>query len=958
MKYFTFLISFVLATACVTYRPATPVPPPAAQWKTFFMPEVNSPSSVTSVLESMGGRVVAAGYAKRGDHWDMVFRFFTRDRGLPLGQPIFSQKPGDDACNGMALTRDGGFLAVGYTTEIPKVGAGHPPSKGKNTWVVRLDESGKKLWDVIPAATTGNDELHAVVALADSTFVAVGTLDERPFLVHIGMEGSILRRDTFDMEKAEALAIGVNDKHELAISGKQGKGFRKKAFMLLLNADFSIKYQKYADKSPQTGSAIEYDHLKKNFVVLTGADEEEQGDLSAFYADSAQGKNSPMGIFAPVDNGTFVEVHATALLPLRTGKFLALGYLKNANDRPFWAELDKGKNTRINEEDKYPLTSVHTASLRHDNMVLWGGLQRDGFEENGWIGCFAPPAPPVKSTDQSFKIDLVESSLRLFDRNKLDTLEGKERAYLSFKVKNLGKHPAFGLKIAVCPVGFHPALGYFDTIPVGTIWPGETCACSVPLFGRPDLENGDVDLRIAVLGEKGTIADQYTYRLKTRETPRPRLQIALQFSYDNLRSDSVLPREIPVTMRVWVRNFGDTTAQNVRFSVNFPYFVEALDQTDTSITQLRRDDSCLFQRRFVIRWPYQKNWLRINCNVFEDLPEYQYSQDYAIDYVRVADYLEARRSDGSFIIPRPIGGRAPLPNPVQPQDPVLRWEFTPNDDPNSDKYQEMKQGLEKCFWQRIRMKALLSGVAAPNKNKLTVTCTRKKQNKTDTLRNVGFALIEAGQFRINIEVPLEQGDNELKLQYDQLPSIGFRIYYTPPNLHFFSIGINGEGMNAPAQNAAAVYRAFLSNNNNLLYKNNIHILYNRDDSTVKREINAFPVTFITDRTVGNLNARGQKRPLILPQDILMGYISAHGIAADKMYAVTRDESGEIYYFPITDLTKTMSDSNCEEILLIVDACASGHLVNQYKIANTRKENSNSIWRADSTQFAPAVYCTR
>ena len=261
-------------------------------------------------------------------------------------------------------------------------------------------------------------------------------------------------------------------------------------------------------------------------------------------------------------------------------------------------------------------------------------------------------------------------------------------------------------------------------------------------------------------------------------------------------------------------------------------------------------------------------------------------------------------------------------------------------------------------WQRITMKAILSGVSAPNKNKWTVTCTRKKQNKTDTLRNVGFALIEAGQFRINIEVPLEQGDNELKLQYDNLPPVGFRIHYTPPNLHFFSIGINGRSVNVATKNADTIYRKILLNKHTLLYENIVPARCIREDSTTKEKLMTFGQHFITERKSDSENSEKSKFP-IKASDVLIGYISSHGIigtTSNNYFVMTKKDNGEEEKMLINYLIDPMSTSNCEEILLIVDACTSGHLVNQYKIANTRNNDPKGIWRADSTQFALLTSC--
>jgi hypothetical protein len=83
---------------------------------------------------------------------------------------------GDDVCNEVIPTPDGGYLMVGYS-ESPLGGDQSQASRGgRDFWAVKIDHRGAKVWDK-RFGGSGTDECNDVVATADMGYLLVGNSD-------------------------------------------------------------------------------------------------------------------------------------------------------------------------------------------------------------------------------------------------------------------------------------------------------------------------------------------------------------------------------------------------------------------------------------------------------------------------------------------------------------------------------------------------------------------------------------------------------------------------------------------------------------------------------------------------------------------------------------------------------------------------------------------------------------
>lgn len=137
-----------------------------------------------SVAPTDDGGFIAAGYTRSlasGELTDTNNGYFD---GLlvrfdPAGQPLWDQVfggTGFEEFREVIQTPDGGFIAAGNTASGPSGEITDPSNGGDEGLVVRLDPSGRPLWDQLYGGWR-RDVFYSIAATSDGKFVAAGLSD-------------------------------------------------------------------------------------------------------------------------------------------------------------------------------------------------------------------------------------------------------------------------------------------------------------------------------------------------------------------------------------------------------------------------------------------------------------------------------------------------------------------------------------------------------------------------------------------------------------------------------------------------------------------------------------------------------------------------------------------------------------------------------------------------------------
>jgi len=155
--------------------------------------------------------------------------------------------PGADQLYGVAAASDGGWLAVGSKNDA------------KTAWLLRLDTSGKTVWDKGTTAT-GQRNYNAVVAHGDGTFSAVGwTLVGGSYgglFNRIGSDGSSQAEVTFTAKSNQQLYGVVTTGSGLAASGAawDAAGAAHDGWLAKLDGQGGVQWERF----PVGGAGKDY----------------------------------------------------------------------------------------------------------------------------------------------------------------------------------------------------------------------------------------------------------------------------------------------------------------------------------------------------------------------------------------------------------------------------------------------------------------------------------------------------------------------------------------------------------------------------------------------------------------------------------------------------------------------------------------------------------------------------
>ncbi|MEZ4963720.1 MAG: caspase family protein [Saprospiraceae bacterium] len=917
-------------------------------------PPLNGPSQFNSVIETFGGRIVAAGYSSYLGNQQMVVAFFD-PKGNMTREPLLLGEAGKDECNAIIQTFDGGYVLVGYTHK--SIDPRRPQkSEDKNPCILKVSASGKQLLSDIPSPSNEDDELRDVLQLSDGSLVAVGYINKQAFVVKYDRFLQRIRLDTLkSLGIAKALAITSNGGGQIAVTGSKNAEKQGSVFVLTMdeNLEQQALYQEI-ESEPLSGSDIVYDPRKKRYVVscntLSSKVSNFNEKVSLFYTSERT--------LQRLDDKPYPKVRmhknqVNALLRLPSGNFLMAGLTTHAeiNPYPLLIESENDKSNRELRTRRNPdyRERVHTVCLMNDGSIVLAGSRNNKDSDRAWVfkirgEASKMPANPID------KIDLTAD--RLYDQTPADTLgelEGFERAYLRFSVTNIDSTKDYwGLRAIITMNKVPYGLLYYDTLILGSVTRGATRTCALPLQGNHDLEeDSTLELTMHIQDRQGKSFGSFSYTTITHPAPIPRLKISEIYQL----SDSIVPREQQVEVKVTVKNIGKDTARNVRLSCTFPYLVEGgIFEKTRLFPTLMKDDSVVFVVLFKVKWLYQFNQVRLSCQAYEEQSEY--SDDYAIFYVPTEDYLEMTDSTGQRYVPNGAwrkGRGGPRAADFKPEKPEVRWTFVKNEDGDRKIYKD-KNMTETIYFSHLLLRAkVMNYEGALNCSAIKLT-NRMKEIEPDTCL-IFKDKRDAGTYFIILSIYLSQEYNEFRVAVQEAGiTKPLEINYGLPDLHVFSIGIDANLTAAvrDAEEVAAVFKK-MEKPRSLFWKVDTTILNSKEETTYEG-LNDFTKSIWKD-----IN-KVEESKIIKPQDYILLYCSSHGQRSREGYfsllVKVAEEDNMTTPYDFDEILNKIKKTNCQRIILVVDACQSGSIELKEKAGGYKANSFLYPILGDSThQFA-------
>lgn len=946
---------------------------PIVEWE--YQHPVSGEGEALALIESKNGRIVYSGYQqKKGKKKDILLGFLGQN-GNPVEESVLYGRTENEEANAIIETYDGGFLIGGYTvvkaSENP-----HQLPLGKNAYLLKFNETGKLLWERFPGKKVEAEEIFDLLQLSDGTIIVVGQSKEQAYIAKLTEDGkTVLKEKLFGNYQTSIRAIANNLNGGLGITGVWGTSSKNKKQVFFSELNTELKELRSSTRflgslSPQIGEDLVYDFKKKNYYLAMGAIPRharggEDGVLEVKRSIQRFGKKEKHSF----------ENHAKTILVLPSGKLFTAGYT-NQTDlgigqyNPILKEWEKASlpNALDHDFSRTGNDLFHNAYLQNDGAILLAGAnQQESQKLRPWLVKIRTPSSkfPAYSKPQ---LSISNSTFRdLGTSESNDTLDGGERAYLSLRIKNQSTTPAYNLKAAVSVQGLN-GIDYYQTVNLGALEAVCEKTYGIPLLGKRTLATGTVLVSVRILDEQRKEVLKLEKTIPTKAAPLPNLEIT--HGTFLLKDTSITDREETIHLKVVIKNTGKATARNVMIDFSCPYLVNPLQGEHFPLDTLSKGDSISLIFPFLVNYFYQSNQVLIRCKVYED--SVQFSRNYAQFNLPIRDYLDIELPQNPFVLPKDIkqwhiDSQGPDPGELNIQfrkETPIRWLFSVDATVQDSIYRRViieQKGIKKVYFPelilvaRIEMDSLKKSEVQFYQNDELLT-----SNNPDDTTAVRFLSEEKGDaYRYFRKVRLKVGQNYFHIQIGKKKSRRFKVIYSPPELFIYLIGINHKDLYYADKDAIAMLEAYKTQENSSLYqKIHTHIIDSAHKATDKNLYDFFRQNLFKKRYKDRYQQA--EKDIIDPQDKVLIYISDHGDTSQYSYEIqtvpdqspgmTESKSGDIYSFPFEKQVFVELDSflNCQKVILMLDACFSGYLVDKAKVkpSNNYSKTIDSIIIAD------------
>lgn len=885
----------------------------------------NWPEQINQVLTATNGTLIAVGHTLSADGRSLDGLFLAVDptTGKEITRKSFATAY-DASFNAVVQDYDGTFILVGYKKDR---------SKGKDGWVIQLDQQGKSLLDTSPRSKEGrDDELIDVAIDKDGNVLAVGHQRfKKSFngLWLVQIEGDQTHdRVIPDITLGFVTSMTASPTGGFAILGNTWEYTPSQpdnAWVLKVDAKGkeewpSPKY--YGDKgyqdakdiiaTPDGGYAIAgvttskgagladqwLVKLDRNFKVTWdktygGVKEDATHAIIALasggFALAGQGKrhlltakNTQLYLTIVDENGKEMDGTSTPIIPTQ-GNEIALSVAETYDEKIVIAGVDLA-----DDRQKTPTLHIGAYTYRQEGRLTNSERER------------------AKNANYSNAFQISEA--RFVDNNRNGYLEAKERGYFVLDVQNQTQEALRHIRAEVSSENPNSGIDFWKKVQLGTLLPGQSKTLHIPVQALKNLGSGRFDFSVQLF-VKDTYASRKAAAIKTNQPEPPQLVVNQSTFYP---SSHPKPGQ-EIVLKVDVENKGGMETGPFEVDFTIPMGVQSLESERQSLLSIP---------------PNRKKTLSFT---------FKYNEDFRGDALSIV--VEA---NGKNLPPLKSSFSLPIENqqvvadtrPTTPNNEVSNHDlFWTNPDPN-DYSRRIIEVNDKNV--NIRLMAISGSVLDKQHFATKVNGRVVGGQKMDeaTLQGPGKDMGRSG-YTYKDKINLQAGRNVVEVIYDDKKGLTFKseamtFNYIPkgnPNLYVLSIGVQHDDLKYTVKDAKDIAEQF--------YK------LKDDRGRGFKKVDVKQLTEKSQTTFTNLRIAmvDLRRANIKDNDLVVLFISSHGKVSGESgdyILIPSDFDPEYERQTSLDFERDVIEQLEHvkgKVLVFIDACHSGSAIGEKEFSD-------------------------
>lgn len=890
-----------------------------------YQRKANWPEQINKVVTATNGNIIAVGHTLSADGRSLDGLFLSLDPNT--GKEVIRKSfptPYDASFNSLVQNYDGTFVLVGYQKDR---------SKGKDGWVMRLDEQGKTLFDTSPRSKEKrDDELIDVAIDGDGNILAVGHQRFKKsfnglWLVQI-VEDQTHERVVKDIALGFVTSMTAVPTGGFAVLGNTWEytpAQPDNAWVLKVDASGKEEWPRpkyYGDKgyqdakdiitTPDGGYAIAgvttskgagladqwLVKLDRNFKMIWdktygGAKEDATHAVIALanggFALAGQGKQhlatakyTQLYLTVVDDNGTELDGTSTPIIPTQ-GNEIALSIAETYDAKIVIAGVELA-----DVKQQTPTPHIGAYTYRQEARLTNSAREK------------------AKNANYSNAFQMSEA--RFMDNNRNGYLEAKERGYFILDVQNKTPDTLRQIRAEVSAENSNSGIDYWKKVQIGTLLPGQSRTLHIPVQALKNLGSGRFDFSVQLF-VKGTYASRAMASIKTNQPEPAQLAVSQSIFYPSSYPE---PGQ-EIVLKVDLENKGGMETGPFQADFVIPMGVTSLESERQSILSIPPGRKKTLQFSFSYEASFRGDALSIVLEANgQNLPPLKSSFNLAVENQQaVVDVT-----------------------PTKPNNEVNSHEiFWTTPDPN-DYTKRIVEVNDKNV--NIRLMAISGSVLDKRHFVTKVNGRMVGGQKMDevTLQGPGKDM-GRNRYTFKDRINLQAGRNIVEVIYDDKKGLTFNsqamtFNYIPkgnPNLYVLSIGVQHDDLKYTVKDATDIAREFQK-------------LKDARGRGFKK-VDVKQLTEKSHTTFTNLRKAmvDLRRANIKDNDLVVLFISSHGKVSG--------ESGDYILIPSDfdpeyerqtsldferDIIEQLEDVK-GKVLVFIDACHSGSAIGEKEFSD-------------------------
>ncbi|MEN7548344.1 caspase family protein [Rapidithrix thailandica] len=215
---------------------------------------------------------------------------------------------------------------------------------------------------------------------------------------------------------------------------------------------------------------------------------------------------------------------------------------------------------------------------------------------------------------------LSTGNLKLLDEDSDNSIDGGERAHITFDLVNEGKGEAKDLEVQLKELSGVEGLEYSSSKYIGSLAPGKRLTVKLPVSGNTTLSSGQADFEIQVLEKNGFDADPIQLSIPTRAFLPPQISI-VDHHFTSVMGGK-MRLGVPITLKLAVQNIGQGNAEKIELQLELPPNVFSAGEARFSLGNLASGQSKVIDFEFFTNKRYGQLTVPVTAKLSEKTGQY------------------------------------------------------------------------------------------------------------------------------------------------------------------------------------------------------------------------------------------------------------------------------------------------------------------------------------------------